>query len=797
MHLPFRTVPATALSLSLALALVSFVPAQAGERVGVSSSSAPAPGAGDSTDRLIVKLRDPGERDPDRRIGELGGRAGERLSRWRAMSGGSHVVRLSRALSRAEARALAQRLSLDPAVAFVEPDLRMYPLFVPNDVYYPYQWNLFEPAGGINLPAAWDVTVGTSNITVGVIDTGVLPHADLAAKLVGGYDFVADVTTANDGNGRDADARDPGDYGCNGSASSWHGTHVAGILGAAGNNGGGVAGVNWQARILSARALGRCGGYTSDIVDAMRWAAGIPVVGVPANATPARVLNLSLGGTGACGTAFQNAVNDVVARGTVVVVAAGNSNADASGTTPANCSGVIAVAATTRNGGRASYSNFGATVAIAAPGGGGGDGILSTLNSGTTTPVADNYAWYQGTSMAAPHVSGVVSLMLSLQPSLTPAQVLAKLQTSARAFPTGTGADCSRGVCGAGIVDAAAAIGGTPPVTPPPVNGRVDLALAANGGVATASSSASANYPPTAVNNGDRRGIGWHAGGGWADGTPGVWPDWVQIDFGATRTVAEIDVFSIQDNYMSPQEPTETMTFSLYGVNDFEVQYWTGSVWQTVPGGSVTGNNKVWRKFAFAPVLTSSIRVVVTRVPDTFSRFAEIEAYEVADTAPAPATQTNVALQANGGIASASSSASVNYPPSAVNNGDRRGIGWHAGGGWADGTPGQWPDVVQVDFAAARSIAEIDVFAIQDGYLNPQDPTPEMTFSLYGIVDFEVQTWNGSAWVTVPGGSVNGNDKVWRKFTFPAVSTTSVRVVVRRASDVFSRFAEIEAWTSP
>jgi len=250
MHLPFRTAPATALALSLAL--VSFAPAQAGGRVGVSSSAAPAAAAADSTDRLIVKLRDPGERDPERRIGELGGRAGERLSRWRAMSGGSHVVMLSRVLSVREARALAQRLSLDPAVAFVEPDLRMYPLLVPNDAYYPYQWNLFEPAGGINLPAAWDVTVGTSNITVGVIDTGVLPHADLAAKLVGGYDFVADVTTANDGNGRDTDASDPGDYGCNGSASSWHGTHVAGILGAAANNGVGVAGVNWQARILSA-----------------------------------------------------------------------------------------------------------------------------------------------------------------------------------------------------------------------------------------------------------------------------------------------------------------------------------------------------------------------------------------------------------------------------------------------------------------------------------------------------------------------------------------------------------------
>src|SRR6185369_8901920 len=163
MHLPFRTAPATALSLSLAL--VPFVPAQAGERVGVSSSSAPAAGAGDSTDRLIVKLRDPGERDPDRRIGELGGRAGERLSRSRAMSGGSHVVRLSRALSLAEARVLAQRLSLDPAVAFAEPDLRMYPMLTPNDAYYPYQWNLFEPAGGINLPGAWDVTVGASSIT--------------------------------------------------------------------------------------------------------------------------------------------------------------------------------------------------------------------------------------------------------------------------------------------------------------------------------------------------------------------------------------------------------------------------------------------------------------------------------------------------------------------------------------------------------------------------------------------------------------------------------------------------------
>ena len=793
MHLPSRTAQIAVLALPLALGFIS--PVDAGGRGGGLSSPLSASVLGDSTDRLIVKLRDPGERDPDRRIGEVGGRAGERLSRWRGMSGGAHVVRLARALSRNEAQALARQLSRDPVVAFAEPDLRMFPLAVPNDPYYPYQWSYFEAAGGIDLPPAWDITVGASTITVGVIDTGILSHADLAGRLVGGYDFIGDLATANDGNGRDADARDPGDYGCSGSSSSWHGTHVAGIIGGAANNGAGVAGINWQSKILSARALGTCGGYTSDIIDAMRWAAGIPVAGVPVNPNPARVLNLSLGGNGPCGTAFQNAVNDVTARGSVVVVAAGNSNADASGTSPANCSGVIAVAATTRNGGKASYSNHGATVAIAAPGGGGGDGILSTLNSGTTTPVADNYAWYQGTSMAAPHVSGVVSLMLSADPSLTPAQVLTKLQSSARAFPTGTGADCSRGLCGAGIVNAAAALAGQPPVTPPPVSGRVNFASAANGGVVSASSTYSASYPPTAINNGDRRGAGWGAGGGWADATPWTWPDWVQIDLATTRTVAEIDIFSIQDNWQSPQDPSETLTFSERGLTDFELQYWTGSAWQTVPGGSVTGNNKVWRRFAFVPVTTPSIRVLMTGGPAGYSRLAEVEVYEGADAAP-PAL-VNFALQANGGVAYASSSWSADYPTAAVNNGDRRGSGWGFGGGWADATQGVWPDEMQINFNGPKSISEIDVFSIQDAWDAPQDPTASMTFSRLGIIDFDVEYWNGSGWVTVPGGNVTGNDKVWRKFTFPAVTTTAIHVAVRRGANGFSRFAEIEAYGSP
>lgn len=206
--------------------------------------------------------------------------------------------------------------------------------------------------------------------------------------------------------------------------------------------------------------LGKCGGYTSDIADAMVWASGGSVPGVPANPNPARVLNLSLGGLGACDTTTQNAINAALAAGAVVVVAAGNSDADARNYSPSSCNGVITVAATGRQGQRASYSNFGPAVEISAPGGDGADGVLSTLNNSPTSPQPGNYtyAYYQGTSMATPHVAGIASLMLSVNGSLTPAQVLAKIQSSARAFPTGTVRDCTTALCGAGIIDATAAV---------------------------------------------------------------------------------------------------------------------------------------------------------------------------------------------------------------------------------------------------------------------------------------------------------------------------------------------------
>jgi serine protease len=239
---------------------------------------------------------------------------------------------------------------------------------------------------------------------------------------------------------------------------------VSGTIAARTNNSLGVAGVAFNARIVPARVLGKCGGFTSDIADAIVWTSGGTVSGVPANANPAKVLSISLGGSGACDTTTQNAINSARSRGANVVVAAGNSNANSANFTPANCSGVVTVAAVGRNGGKASYSNFGATVEVAAPGGSGGvNSVLSTLNAGSTSPGADSYALYNGTSMATPHVSGVVALMLSVKPTLTPDQVTSILQSTARAFP----ATCSQ--CGAGIVNASAAvdaaIGGT---TPPP-----------------------------------------------------------------------------------------------------------------------------------------------------------------------------------------------------------------------------------------------------------------------------------------------------------------------------------------
>lgn len=393
---------------------------------------------------------------------------GHQLTLVRQISTGGQLIEAERPLNRKEMLKLMEALAADGRVAYVEPN-RIFTLsLTPNDTRYAEQWHYSQASVGINAPSAWDVATGTG-IRVAVLDTGITSHADLNGNVIAGYDFVSNSTNARDGNGRDSNPADQGDWyaagecgQATGSNSSWHGTHVAGTIAAVTNNASGVAGVAYNARIIPVRVLAKCGGTLADIADAITWASGGTVSGVTNIAAPAHIINMSLGGSGSCSGTYQTAITNAVARGTAIIVAAGNSNVNASNASPANCSNVITIAATNRSGGKSYYSNFGAVVDLAAPGGdvrsSSSNGILSTLNSGTTTPGSASYAWYQGTSMATPHVAGVAALVLS-KCSKTPSQLETLLKGAVNAFP----AACSQ--CGTGISDARKAVDacGTPP----------------------------------------------------------------------------------------------------------------------------------------------------------------------------------------------------------------------------------------------------------------------------------------------------------------------------------------------
>jgi hypothetical protein len=353
------------------------------------------------------------------------------------------------------------------------------------------------------------------------------------------------------------------------------------------------------------------------------------------------------------------------------------------------------------------------------------------------------------------------------------------------------------------------------------------------------------------------------------------------------KTIDTVNVFSMQDNYTSPVEPTPTMTFTTWGVRGFEVQYWTGSGWAIVPGGTITNNILVWRQVSFAPITTSRIRINVTAALNGYARLIEVEAWGMAAsggnnppnvnivtpadgaTFTAPATvavtasaddsdgtvasvqffangnsigtalaspftvswsgvapgsytltavatdnmgatataapvtivvtepqveRTNVALAANGGVAMASSVLGINYPPAGAINGDRKGLKWGAGGGWNDGTQNVGPDWIEVSFAGAKTIDEVNVFSMQDNFSAPIEPTPTMTFTTWGLRAFEIQYWNGANWVSIPGASITNNNLVWRKFTFTPVTTTKIRVFITAALNGYSRVIEVEAW---
>jgi serine protease len=425
--------------------------------------------------------------------------------------GDAHVVLdLGRPLSIDAATGLAARLVADGAATSAEPDLPVQALRVPDDPGFPLQWHLHGPSNGsslwgIDAAGAWQAEVGDAGIVVGVLDSGIRQHPELAGRLVAGYDFVTD-----DG-GRDDDPTDTGD-GCpsRGEPDTWHGLHVAGTIGAATNNGAGISGVDQAARIQPVRVLGACGGSLSDVADGIRWASGLPVAGVPANQTPARVLNLSLGAPAtSCPGFLRSAIADARAAGAVVVAAAGNANADLATEpiAPAICDGVLTVAATSHLGGRAWYSNHGAAVDLAAPGGDstagrGVDGMVLSLSYDANLD-RYGYAWMQGTSMAAPHVTGVAALLLAQDPTRTPSQVEERLRSTTTPFPTwdvgGSSRRCTTSGthrCGSGILDARTAIGTEGQVSAP-APGAPILGPASSGDLAI-----TVSWPPAPARSG-------------------------------------------------------------------------------------------------------------------------------------------------------------------------------------------------------------------------------------------------------------------------------------------------------
>ena len=444
-----------ALATAMALALTAGFSASAAAAGRVDTAGLNAKQT--SFDRFIVKYRaGTSAAAQQTNLNRAAKARGVALGRVRTLSVGGEVVEVNRGLGRADAEALMQSIASDANVEYVEVDQLMQPLMTPNDTHYAtYLWGMQSGTPGIRADQAWNTTSG-NGVVVAVLDTGYTNHSDLLPNILQGYDFISSKNIAGDGGGRDADAHDPGDY-YRRDNSSWHGTHVAGTVAAVGNNNAGVIGVAYGAKVVPVRVLGRGGGYTSDIVDGITWASGGTVSGVPANANPAEVINMSLGGAGTCSSTYQNAINAAVARGTTVVVAAGNDNADAAGFTPASCNNVITVAATNKSGTRASYSNYGTKIDVAAPGGDSPDCttlIVSTGNAGTSGPTTENYMCMAGTSMASPHVAGVVALMQAVRTTpLTPAQVETILKSTLRAFPGSNDKPI-----GSGIVDANAAV---------------------------------------------------------------------------------------------------------------------------------------------------------------------------------------------------------------------------------------------------------------------------------------------------------------------------------------------------
>jgi serine protease len=438
----------------------------------------PSYAAGDQT--TIVVTVDAAEPDAAKAATDAISQAGGQIRKVKPIT--DTTVAVTVAASSTQAAGIGARADAVDGVVAAEPARKVYPTST-NDTLYSRMWDLnnsVDSTYGVDAEDAWPTSTGTG-VVVGVIDTGITAHPDLTnsstdivgGNVVAGYDFISDSTSAGDGNGWDSNPTDEGDY-SDTESSSWHGTHVAGTIAAIKDNNTGIVGVAPGAKVQPIRVLGRAGGSDYDLAAAITWGAGLSVDGVADNPTPAAVLNLSLGGESpSCPTAVQTAIDAAVSAGTMVVVAAGNSNVALSGFFPANCNHVVRVVATGNDGTMSWYSNYGTSdmpATVSAPGGSASTGtdtnyrhwIWSTWNLGSTTAGSPGYTGMVGTSMAAPHVAGVAALVKAADPTLTVSE-LTDILTSTTKAPV----SCTTNACGAGIVDATAAVDATQSGTSP------------------------------------------------------------------------------------------------------------------------------------------------------------------------------------------------------------------------------------------------------------------------------------------------------------------------------------------
>jgi serine protease len=493
--------------------------------------------------RQSITVVQAGTSDAD--VAGLALRTGLPMARSRQITPSMHVLYLQKTVYGADVHALLKKLRADPSIEFADVDQRRYAHAMPNDpLFVPTtgasgQWFMQTPSsttitlGGVatqdlsatDAISAWAITTGSTGTVIADVDTGVrFDHPDLlragagagfGGRLLPGYDFVGEdlnPTTgaalgtfliANDGDGWDPDPSDPGDWinstdqmnttlfpakTCPTQDSSWHGTRVMGVLGALTNNGVGIAGMTWNPYLLPVRALGKCGGYDSDIIAGMQWAVGMTVMdssgnNVPDNPYPADIINLSLGGTGSCPSAYASVISNLTTMGVLVVASAGNENGPVDA--PGNCAGVLAVVGLRNVGTKVGYSSFGAEAGVAAPAGNcvttSGPcyrSIDTTSNTGLTTPGTNTYTDQTnpnlGTSFSAPIVSGIAALMRAVNANLTPPQLIARIEASASPFPpnnsvpplpvcpatdaTTQECSCVVGQCGAGMVNALSAV---------------------------------------------------------------------------------------------------------------------------------------------------------------------------------------------------------------------------------------------------------------------------------------------------------------------------------------------------